>query len=160
MANPDRPQGARPVGDSKAREYTAGAAVYPGDFVHMETDGLVDPAAVSEALLGVAISYASASGEKVLVVDDPDQEFIVQADGSDIDAATDVNLNYNIVATAGDSSYKVSRQELDSSSGATDSTLPLRLIGVGRRIDNALGAQVECRVVINNHQLAKVTEGA
>lgn len=155
MANADKPQGAKPYGQPKSEptEYTAGAEVFPGDFVHKEADGLVDPAVASEALLGVAASYASASGQKVLVWDDPDQKFVVQADGSDIDAQTDFGLNYNILATAGNSTYKESRMELDSSTGATDSILPLRLIDIDKAVDNALGAAANCVVKINNHQL-------
>lgn len=160
MANKDYPQGARPDGQCKrVQEYVAGARVFPGDWVHWESDGKVDPAVASEALLGVALSYANADGDKVLVSDDPDQKYVVQADGSDIDAQTDMGLNYNIVATAGDTTYKCSRMELDSDTGATDSTLPLRLVGLNEAIDNALGAQADCVVVINNHQLAKVSVG-
>jgi hypothetical protein len=160
MANKDRPSGFRPKGNSyKAIEYTAGARVFPGDAVHMEADGKVDPAVASEALQGVAVSYADAVDDKVLVIDNPDQEFVVQADSADINAQTDMGLNYNIVATAGDTTYNQSRQELDGSSGATDSTLPLRLIRLEPTVDNALGSVAEVVVVINNHQLRKQSEG-
>lgn len=161
MANVDRPRGARPYGRAReAKQYTAGAAVYPGDFVHLEADGLVDPATASEAILGVAASYASASGEAVLVWDDPDQKYIVQADTGTSLAQTSVGLNYNIVATAGNSTYKQSRMELDSSSGATDSTLPLRLIGFSTAEGNdATLEHTDCIVIVNNSQSAKVSEG-
>lgn len=153
MANSDRPRGAEPYGrQRRITPYTAGATIYPGDFVHMEADGLVDPAAAAEAICGVAVSYAAASGDEVLVADDPDQQFIVQADGSDIDAQTDINLNYDILATAGDSTYRRSNHELDSSTGNTTATLQLKLIGIQPRVGNALGAQVDCIVTINNHQ--------
>ena len=51
MANSDRPKGLRPYGDIlRETPYTAGAAVYPGDAVHLEDDGKVDPAAAAEAM--------------------------------------------------------------------------------------------------------------
>ena len=159
MANKDQPCGARPLGEVKRiRQYVAGAACFPGDFVHLEADGKVDPAAASEALLGVAMSYASGDGQAVLVADDPDQLFVVQADGADIDAQTDIGKNSSIVATAGDSTYKTSRQELDSSELAGTSTLPLKLLGIEPRVDNAFGGFVDCVVSINNHQLGKQTD--
>lgn len=154
MANPDRPQGARPYGDLlRVGKYVAAEAIYPGDFVNTNADGKVEPADATEAILGVAISYASAADAEVLVADDPAQKWIIQADGADIDAQDDINLNYNIVATAGDSTFKVSRMELDSDSGNTTATLPLKLLAIDVREDNALGAQVDCVVIINNHQL-------
>ena len=160
MANPDRPNGARPKDRARRiTEYVAGARVFPGDFVHMEDDGKVDPAVASEALLGVAASYADADGDKVLVWDDPDQKYIVQADGADIDDQTDFGLNYDIVATAGDTTYNLSRMELDSDTGAPTATLPLRALALEPVEGNALGAQAEVIVLINNHQLGKGTVG-
>jgi len=161
MANPDRPQGATPKDQVKRQaEYVAGARCFPGDLVSMQDDGKVDPSSGgTEKPLGVCMSYADADGDKMLVADHPDQRWIIQADEADIDAQTDIGLNYNLVSTAGDTTYNISRQELDSSSGAITATLPLRLLSVEPRADNALGAQVECIVVINNHQLGKGTVG-
>lgn len=161
MANSDKPKGFRPYGDViRAVPYTAGAAIYPGDAVHLEDDGKVDPATASEALLGVAANYASADGQEVMVWDSPDQKFIVQGDDGTTLAQTAVGLNYNIVATAGNSAYKMSRMELDSSSGVTTpSTLPLRLLGFDREQGNSAGEFAECIVQINNHQLGRNTVG-
>jgi hypothetical protein len=95
-----------------------------------------------------------------MVYDDPEQKFIVQSDDATEPAAqTACGLNYNIVATAGNSSYKASRMELDGSSGATDSVLPLRLLDIVQAPDNAFGAQAKCVVKINNHQLGNKIEG-
>jgi hypothetical protein len=156
MANANRPAGLRPYGDIiQESPYTAGAAIYPGDLVHMEDDGKVDPAVASEAVLGVAASYASADGQEVLVWDHPDQKFIVQADDGTTLAQTAVGLNYNVIATAGNTTYKRSRMELDSDSGATNSNLPLKLLAFDREVNNVAGEFAECIVSINMHQLAK-----
>lgn len=153
MANADRPCGLEPFERVlRARDYKADGTIFPGDAVKLKDDGEVERAAASNALLGVALSYATA-GQKVLVADHPDQIFKVQSDSADVDAQTDINLNYNIVATAGDTTYRVSRMELDGDSGADTATLPLKLLKIDERVDNALGAAVDCIVVINNHQL-------
>lgn len=154
MANNDQPRGLQPVGGVKsANRYKAGSEIFPGDAVNQKNDGTVEQADASEALIGVALNYA-ASGEDVIVCDSPDQRYRVQADSDDVDAQTDIGLNYNIVATAGDSTYRQSRMELDGDSGDTTATLPLKLLAIDERPDNALGASVDCVVKINNHQLA------
>ncbi len=157
MANTDRPRGAEPYGELKnCSPYTAGGTIYPGDFVMKENTGKVIVATATAALLGVALNKA-ADGEEVRVADDPDQKYIVQADGADIDAQTDILLNYDILATAGNSAYNRSNHELDSDTGAATATLPLKLLAIDPRVDNALGAQVDCIVKINNHQLGSHT---
>ena len=154
MANPDRPNGFRPQGRVlRSRDYVAQAAVYPGDVVKMNAAGTVEQASAADAAIGVALTYAAASGT-VKVADHPDQCFVGQADGADVDAQTDILLNYQVLATSADTTYKVSRMEVDSSTGATNSNYPLKLIDVETRADNALGAQVDVIVKINNHQLA------
>lgn len=155
MANADLPQGFKPRGELKtATEYEAGSAIGIGDAVVMADDGQVDSVsgAYTGAVLGVALGSASAAGEKIMVADDPSQEYVIQADGADVDAQTDINLNYGITGTAASSGE--SRMELDSDTGATTATLPLKLLRIDARPDNALGAQVDCVVKINNHQLA------
>lgn len=155
MANRDEPQGFRPKGEPKRlNKYVAAGVVYPGDAVSQEAAGRMVAASATSALAGVAASYASGAGQDVEVWDDPEQLYIVQADEADVDAQTDIGLNYDLLATAGDATYRVSRQELDSSTGATTATLPLKLLGIEERPNNALGAQVDCIVKINNHQLA------
>jgi hypothetical protein len=111
-------------------------------------------------MIGVAASYASASGAEVLVWDHPDQLFQVQDDGSATLAATDIGQNYDIVANSGSATYVQSRMELAASSGATTSTLPLKLLGVNREVGSDQASIYQrCIVEINNHQLAKNIAG-
>lgn len=154
MANLDQPRGFWPHGPCKRiSPYIAASAIYPGDAVKLNNAGQVAIAAAGDALVGVAMSYVSASGAEVLVADSPDQLFCGQCDEADVDALTDMNLNYNILATAGSSTYKISRQEVDSSTQATDSNLPLKVLRLNARPDNALGANAVVVFLINNHQL-------
>lgn len=158
MANADQPRGASPYGDViRTTSYKAGSKICPGEFVKRSADGMIDPAASSDAMLGVALEFASASGVYINVADAPDQRFIIQADQSDIDTQTDIGLVYNVLATAENTVYNVARMELDSNTGTASSSLatrPLKLLEVDRRPDNAFGAQVDCIVKINNHQNA------
>lgn len=163
MANADRPNGFAPFGPQlRLRPYRAAEALRRGDAVNRvggstETDGKssVEMADASEALIGVAAHAVSAAGDTVLVWDHPDQEFVVQADGADISDGVDMGLNYNLLATVG--SNGISAHELDSDSGNTSATLPLKLLRLAPAVDNALGAQAKCVVKINNHQLGSHT---
>lgn len=163
MANVDRPSGFKPYGPVlRLRRYRAAEALRQGDAVNRvggstETDGKssVEMADASEALIGVAAHYVAAAGDDVLVWDHPDQEFEVQADGSDINNGVDIGLNYDLLATVG--SGQISAHELDSSTGATTATLPLKILRLKPAIDNALGAQAKVIVKINNHQLGSHT---
>ncbi len=158
MANKDMPKGAEPFGRIyELSAYEAEGTIYPGDFVKKHADGTVEVAAAGNALLGVALNYATA-GQQVLVADHPDQKFMVQADESDIDAQADIGLCADIVATAGNSTYKMSRMELDSSTIAT-ATAQLKILEIVKAPDNALGAQVKVVVRINEHQLADSSAG-
>lgn len=159
MANVDRPNGFAPHGQIlRIRPYTAAVAVLRGDMVNRKagsasTSGLmeVEPGDASEALIGVALN-AAAIGEVVYVADHPDQEFVGQADGADIATGVDFGLNFDLLATDGANGQ--SAHEIDSSTGATTATLPLKVLRLAPAVDNELGEFAKCVVKINNHQLA------
>lgn len=158
MANADRPRGFEPKGKVlRESKYQAGASIKAGDLVKLSSDGQIDPvdtggASYTSFAVGVA-AHSAASGEDVMVWDHPDQEFVVQADGADVAAQTDIHLNYAVLATDPSTAYDLSRMELDSDTGALTNTLPLKLLRIDEAESNALGAQVDCVVRINNHQL-------
>lgn len=160
MANQDKPRGLEVYGELlRANEYIASAAIYPGDMVKLGSDGKVSRVAASDAGCGVALSYASADGQKVLVADHPDQRFIIQCDDASIAAQTNLNLNYDIIVGSADTTYKRSGMELDGSTGANTATLQLRALQVNKEINNAFGANVDVIVQINYHQLDSNTAG-
>lgn len=167
MANADLPRGFRPYGELKhVGIYIAGETIYPGDAVKQGAGDAVTTrkrtevvlAANGDALIGVALNYA-ADGEVVRVADDPAQLFAGQIDGSEYDQQADLGTNAGIVATAGDSTFKVSRMEVDSSDQNTTATLALKILGYVDREDgkNAPGANAEVIFKINNHQLGSHT---
>lgn len=153
MANANTPNGLIPHERViRSRTYLAGSTIYPGDALKLKSDGTVEVAAASNALIGAALTYA-ASGSDVQVADHPEQLFRITADETEVDAQTDLNLNYNLVATAGSTTYKTSRHALDSSTQATTATLPFKALAVYGGIDNVLGTYAQVVVAINNHQL-------
>lgn len=167
MANSDLPRGFTPHGPLlHVGIYTAASTIYPGDMVKQEAGDAdtvskrtqVEVVANGDAAIGVALNYAAA-GSIVRVADDPSQLFVAQGDGSDYDQNADLGTNAGVVATAGDSTYRVSRQEIDTSDINTTATLTLKILGVVDRQDgkNAFGANVELICKINNHQLGSHT---
>lgn len=169
MANANVPNGARPFQELKSVGiYIAAGTIYPGDFVkfHAGTSSTsarraqVEVAAATNALCGVALNYAIA-GQSVRVADSPDQLFVIQASGSEIDNQLDLGLNCSIVATAGNSTYKQSRMALDSSTIATTIGLELKLLGAVEQQDgkNEYGAYADCIVKINVHQMGSALTG-
>lgn len=161
MANTSRPQGFKPVGQLlRVRPYRSAAAIYPGDPVKLDggaanaTDlqSRVALAAAGDAIIGIAMSYASAAGKEVLVADHPDQLFMAECDGADINENADLSLTINFVAASPDTTYKVSRAVLDSDQTGT-TTFPFRLLEISRMAKNEVGSKTKAVVCINNHQL-------
>lgn len=167
MANVDLPSGFKPYGRIyHVGIYTAGGTIYPGDGVKFdagdanttEFEGRVVAATAAAAMCGVAANYATA-GQKVRVYDDPQQLFIGQCDGADFDSNADLSLNASILATGGNSTYRASRMEIDSSTLATTATLEVKVLRFLRRHDdkNAMGEFAQVVFKINNHQLGSST---
>jgi hypothetical protein len=154
MANQDRPRGFEPYGRVvRANEYLTSGIVYPGDLLVLVNDGTVVAAtAGAAASIGVALHYA-ASGANVMIADDPSQQFVCQVNGSSIDAATDLNLNYNISVGTASTLYRRSMMEIDHTSGATNSNYQIKVLRISKEIDNALGANADVICEINHHAL-------
>ena len=134
MANTQNPRGFELVGFPRSlKEYkkNTAAAIYNGDAVVMASTGLVGVAAAGGLeIVGVAQGYAAASATKVLVANDPLEQYYIQDDGVGATlAATSVGLNADLVATAGNATFLKSRQSLDTSTAAT-STAQLRIMGL------------------------------
>lgn len=163
MANVNRAHGFQPYEEIKRESpYVAGGTVYPGDLVRMNSSGLIVAASAdTNPNLGVAAGYAT-SGLEVKVWDHPDQKYECQADdgGSVSIAQTDAGLNYQAVVTTGSTAFKQSRQELDASSGASDSNLPLRMLAISPAQNNAAGVNAKVVVVLNNQQMRPGVAGA
>jgi hypothetical protein len=161
MANVDNARGFWPVehltgGDiTRCREYpmTASATVYQGDLLKIVAGGTVEAAAadIGTTCIGVAAEYkvasATANDVKVLVYDDPYMVFGVQADAAV--AYTDVGNTANHVAGTGSSTTLLSGHELDASD--IDTGAQLKILGKIEAEDNTYAANVDLKVLINEH---------
>lgn len=128
--------------------YVSGGAIKIGDFVTLNAAGQVVVATASQALLGVCMAVASASGQSVQVADHPDQMYIVTSSSTTPSAQTDFNLNYNIVANT--TTGPEGNHTIDGASGATTATLPLKALMPSPMQFAAAGTAV---CIINNHVL-------
>ena len=159
----DHPFGAIPYdGVLSVQGYSkdgAAVAIYPGDFVIMETDGGIGVAVTgSTNIIGVAAEYSALSVAKTdfLVYDHPEQKFYIQDDG-DTTGMTEASIgnNANIVTTTGNTTTLRSQVEIDSSTSATTASLALKILGLhpieNRDFASSTGTQRTWIVKINNH---------
>lgn len=154
MANANAPEGFAPWGPcERETPYVAGGTIYKGDLVKFASDGsVVQAAAGATGCVGAAMNYA-VTGDTVNVADDQNQQFVAQGDDATIDAQTDLNLNYNIVVGTASTKYRRSAMQIDASTQATDSNLPIKVLRLLPAVDNAYGANARVVCKINNHQL-------
>lgn len=100
--------------------------------------------------------YRAASTKRfALVADAVDLIMEVEEDstGGNI-ALASIGLNSGFNAAVGSTVTGASGMLLDSSSAATSATLPLRIVGLSRRTDNAQGTSAKWYVAWNLHQFA------
>ena len=83
------------------------------------------------------------------VIDDPNQLFIIQNDGTS--AAANYGKNADIVIGTGNTTTGVSANELDTSSIATTAALNLKIVGLWDTPNNSVGANAVVVVKINEH---------
>ena len=153
MANKDRPRGFVPKGKVLQQLVTvAGGTIYPGDWVKLQSDGTVVVVAAGNDIYGNSLSYAT-TGQKVLLSVAPEQLYVGQADETELDAQTDIGNLCDVVATAGSSTYKASRMEIDSSTVGTGAGGQLCIVGFAARPDTAAGTNADVIVKINEHQM-------
>lgn len=174
---PARMMGGAPYSGGQSRYRIASGysgKIFQGDLVKQVTGGGVERAAASSTvpLVGVfnGCQYTDpTTGETVFknyypgsiaasdiiafVVDDPNVVFEVQADAAF--PVADLFGNFDIVdnATTGDVKSGRSNMELDVTTGATTTTLPLKAIDISQDPDNddVASANTNVMVVIQNH---------
>jgi hypothetical protein len=89
------------------------------------------------------------------VLDDPNQLFLVQADG----AVTQANIGKNAdptASTTGSTTTGISAGTLSSSSIAKTAALTFKIVGLSAQADNALGSYAVVVVKLNQHQYGSV----
>jgi hypothetical protein len=162
MANVDSPSGFIPTrhlkgGEIRSREFVmtqSAAAIYPGDVLKWVATGTVELAAAADGaiVIGVAAEYkaaAAATGTTYIqVYSDPDIVFRVQVRSGDTPTSADVFTVGDHLATSGDSTIKMSRQELK-----LDGNGQCLILGIVREENNDWGEHVDVEVVFAEHAL-------
>lgn len=182
---PSRMMGGAPYSGGQSRYRIASnlsGAIFQGDLVKQVTGGGIERAAASSTVPVVGVfngcQYTDpTTGEQVFknyypgsvaasdiiafVIDDPSVVFEVQADAAF--PVADLFGNFDIVdnATTGDVKSGRSNLELDVTTGATTTTLPLKAIDISQDPDNddVSSANTNVLVVIQNHIMGVKSAG-
>lgn len=182
---PSRMMGGAPYSGGQSRyRIASGLAgkIFQGDLVKQVTGGGIERAAASSTVPVVGVfngcQYTDpTTGEQVFknyypggvaasdiiafVIDDPAVVFEVQADAAF--PVADLFGNFDIVdnATTGDVKSGRSNLELDVTTGATTTTLPLKAIDISQDPDNddVSSANTNVLVVIQNHIMGVKSAG-
>lgn len=153
-------------------------SIFDGDFVTLVNTGTVEKDAGTTTMTPIGIfvgcqytdpvtgqlvedqywpANTVADDAVAFVVDDPNVLFQIQAD--DTLAQTALGNNAAVVQTAGNATFKQSRNTLDASTIATTNTLPLRIVEFVDGPDSAVGdafTDVICKFNAG-HQLLNTT---
>ena len=157
-------------------------AIFQGDLVKQLTGGTVSRAAASSTVPVVGVfngcQFTDPTSKEVtfsnhypgsvaaadiiaFVIDDPDTVFEIQAD--DTFPVADLFGNFDLVdqSTTGDTSSGRSNMELDVTTGATTTTLPLKAIDISQDPDNddVASANTNVMVVIQDHIMGVKSAG-
>jgi hypothetical protein len=131
--------------------------LYPGQIAKVNSSGVVTvaattPGATNTSLIGVIAHYkpAGASESRVKVYDSPNQLFTIQAATDNVATlATMLFQNASLTAvTAVSSALQQSRMELHEVTTGTTGPDCLKIVGITRLINNALGDNVELIVKV------------
>jgi len=94
----------------------------------------------------------------VMVVDDPMVQLVGQLSTVAGFTTADFGLNVNYRATAGNAATGTSGFDVDIATKAATATLPLKIMGMQYKLDNAIGDPfIEVLLKINNHQYGSGT---
>lgn len=160
MANKDNARGFWPTGHLKGGEIrtkrfilTASQTVYPGDVLKWVGAGSVEIAAAADGniVIGVAAEYkvAPATGTTYIQVwCDPDIIFRAQVQTGDVPTVANIFSTCDHLAAAGDSTLKISRQELK-----LDGNAQFVILDIVQEEDNAWGEHVDVEVIFGEHAL-------
>ena len=173
---PVRMMGGSPYSGGQSRYRIAanyGTSIFQGDLVMQVTGGTVeihadggtvplvgvfngcmytDPTTSEQVFSNYYPASTNASDIIAFVHDDPNTVFEIQAD--DTFPVADLFGNFDIVYTNSGSTYTgISGAELDVTTGATSTNLPLKAIDISQDPDNSdvASANTNVLVVIQNH---------
>ncbi|MHB8602188.1 MAG: hypothetical protein ACYC9R_06400 [Nitrosotalea sp.] len=170
------------VGDLVVKEATIGAGpaglqIFGQNAEGLPTCILASAATTGQNIVGVVTGFSpdptnlmnryrlASTARLVYVCVDPTVIYECQEDGvgNNITAAM-IGDNFAYTTTAGNTTTGVSKQAIDSSTNAVTATLPLKVLGLSRRVGNAFGLSTTdlavFDVTLNTTAYAKNTLGS
>lgn len=130
----------------------AGQTVFGQNVEGMATITRCASGAAEQLMVGVVVGFspdpnnlmkkyrAASESRLAYVVTDKSVIYEIQEDGATSNlAAADIGLNAPFSTTAGDTTTGLSGMQLIGNSKATTATLPCKIVGLSRRVDNAFG---------------------
>jgi hypothetical protein len=167
MANVNFPHGLRPLGVSlsggapvfeefsKAVGY--GTAIFVYDAVNRVADGTIEASATPGTTLysGVSMNYGALSTATThTVCISPDAIYEAQANDGTGFAEADMGLNANLVLTAGNTTTKMSKHQINVTGADVTNTLDVHLLKLLNVPDNAAGGYARVEIMFNKHRMA------
>lgn len=175
MANLDQPRGLSPYTGNgvtptlKKYPNSTTTDTFRGDVVAINASGRVHRIATttgSAAIIGVAATAVdasdSASAQSVWVYNDPDQQFLIQDDGTGVTTTTAraaVGSTFPLIIGAGNTTTGRSIFEMDGSATGVTSTDPLLVVGTLEGPRHEINANATHIVTLNRHLLKKGSAG-
>lgn len=158
------------VGDLVQLDSTdsANTGVYPavkrlaaGDSTAANVVGVVQGFSIDPTNLNTPQYRAASTSRVVFVADAPDIIFEIQEDAAGgALATTSIGLNAAVDLTAGSTTTGSSGMQLDTSTAATTSALPLKIVGFSDKEDNEAGSSnAKVLVTVNNSLFRGATSG-
>lgn len=145
--------GRSPTGVPTVTRAVAGDAIV-GVVVGVPLSGMGDVNGVPDVSNLNVFNYRRANtAAYVMVVDDPSAQLVAQLSTVAGFSTADFGLNVNYRATAGNTATGTSGFDVDIATKATTATLPLKIVGMQYKLDNAITDPfIEVLLKINNHQ--------
>ena len=153
------------VGDLVKLNGTAGAAGETSFGLDVEGIAEVIQAAAGNKCVGVVVGFLpnqdnltqrhcpSETRRVALVSDDPNTVYEIQeVSGGTALTSAEVGLNANVIVAAGNTTTGRSGMELDNTQEATTAGFNCQILGLVKRVDNAIGEHAKWLVRINDHE--------
>lgn len=162
ILNVNSPFGFVPVkSGGKTNVYKAIAAnpnIFVGSPIRMTSTGEVTVGIAGDVLIGISASFLEANtGGTIMVLDDPDEEFVVKANG--ILEQTHIGNLINQTAESGNATTKVSTCAINTATVGTLNTLQFLIKGRSAEVGNDFGNFANMIVKINLHQWTRPAAG-
>lgn len=145
--------GRSPTGVPTVTRAVAGDAIV-GVVVGVPLSGQGDVNGVPDVSNLNVFNYRRANvASYLMVVDDPQVQLVAQLSTVAGFSTADFGLNVNFRATAGNTATGTSGMDVDIATKAAGATLPLKIVGMQYKLDNAITDPfIEVLLKINNHQ--------